>query len=168
MADQEQLFEVPRGKPKAASQENALRDSIEEMVGALCDPLIVFPSGWEDTLPEELKKRLPLDRLVHQMKCLHGQARWDEACDLEALLYMYPLTLAQPISEQWTRIYLYLGTKVMGDRIPQDIKEETLSDYDMVELRQLKRWIQKQKLKARKERKKEPRQRQQDQQRLLW
>ncbi|MEE9199153.1 MAG: hypothetical protein V3U26_05090 [Dehalococcoidia bacterium] len=129
-------------------------DPIEEMVGALCDPLIVFPAGgWEETLPEPLKKRLPLDRLIHNMMCHQGKARWDEACDLEAVLYMYPRTMQGPLSEQWTRIYLYLGSKVMGEKIPEGIRQESLSDYDMEQLRGLKRWIQKQKVKARRDRK---------------
>ncbi len=33
----------------AASQENAPRDPIEEIVRALCDPLIVYHSGWGRT-----------------------------------------------------------------------------------------------------------------------
>lgn len=148
-----------RGKAGPATEfsdtggDNVPVDPIAEMVGALCDPLIVFPAGgWEETLPEELKKRLPLDRLLHNMLCSKGKARWDEACDLEALLYMYPLCLARPISEQWTRIYLYLGTKVMGKKIPDDIRQETLSDYDMAALRGLKQWIYKKKLQARRDR----------------
>ncbi len=129
-------------------------DPIEEMVAALCDPLIVFPAGgWEETLPEELKKRLPLDRLLHNMMCHNGKAQWDEACDLEALLYMYPLCLARPLSEQWTRIYIYLATKVMGPKIPDEIRQETLSDYDMAQLRDLKRWIYKKRRQARRDRK---------------
>lgn len=128
-------------------------DPIEEMVSALTDPLIVFPAGgWEETIPQHLKERLPLDRLAHQMRCLQGQAQWDEACDLEALLYMYPATLAHPISEQWTRIYLYLGTRCLGAKFPQDISQDNLSDYDMGELRGLKRWIHRKKLQARKQR----------------
>jgi hypothetical protein len=148
MTHQKKLLEVPP-KPNPSLP----KDPIEEMVGALTDPLIVFPSGWEDTIPQHLKERLPLDRLAHQMRCMNGQAHWDEATDLEALLYMYPASLAHPLSEQWTRIYLYLGTRCLGDKLPEDSRQESLSDYDMAELRGLKRWIRKQILKARKDRK---------------
>ncbi len=142
-------------KPQPARPTKEM-DWLEELVGALFDPLIVFPAGgWEDTLPENLKKDLPLRRLAHIMLCNKGKAAWDEATDLEALLYMYPLTLAHPISEQWTRIYLYLGTQVMGQKFPEDIRQESLSDYDMGELRDLKRWIYRQRVKVRKERTKE-------------
>ena len=97
-----------QGVPLPQQEVKPPRDPIEEIAGALCDPLIVFPgTGWEESIPQALKDRLPLDRLAHNMMCLQRKARWDEACDLEALLYMYPLTLAHPISDQWTRIYLW-------------------------------------------------------------
>jgi hypothetical protein len=38
------------------------------------------------------------------------------ACDLEALIYLYPASLAAPMGEQWTRIYLYLGTVPLSQR----------------------------------------------------
>ena len=146
-----------RGQKQIATVEGKQIDPIEEMVGALFDPIIVFPGeGWEKDLPESLKKRLPLDRLAHIMRCSKGDASWDEACDLEALIYMYPRTMVAPLGEQWTRIYLYLGTKVMGSTVvPEDIRQEKLSDYDMAQLRDLKRWIQAKKVKARKERRRE-------------
>ena len=173
MTEQKKLWEMPEPEPErqkprhrrgqvqagpaTGSVDTSLDivpvDPIAEMVGAICDPLIVFPAGgWEETLPEELKKRLPLDRLLHNMLCSQGKAQWDEACDLEALLYMYPRTLAAPFSEQWTRIYIYLGTQVMGKKIPDDIRQDTLSDYDMEALRGLKQWIYKKKLQARRDR----------------
>ena len=127
-------------------------DPIAEIVGALCDPIIVYPSGWEETIPQHLKDRVPLERLVNNMKCAKGKAQWDEAPDLEALIYMYPLCLAHPISEQWTRIYLYLGTVCLGEKFPDDIRQESLSDYDMEQLRDLKRWIYKKRRQARSER----------------
>jgi len=150
MPQSDRLFEVPVEK---FPTEKGKVDPIEEMAGALCDPIIVFPGGgWEQDLPEVLRKELPLRRLIHVKLCFDGKENWDEACDLEALLYLYPASLFAPMSEQWARIYLYLGTKCLGDRFPEDIKQETLDAYDMGELRDLKRWIQKQKVKARKER----------------
>src|SRR3990170_4038498 len=143
--------EAPSAEPEAA-RDKSVDKEIEELVCALTDPLIVWPGPWMDTIPEERRKELPLHRLVHLMRCNQGKAAWDEATDLEALLYMYPLTLEHPISEQWTRIYLYLGTRVMGQEFPGDIRQESLSDYDMGELRDLKRWIYRQRAKARKER----------------
>jgi hypothetical protein len=35
---------------------------IGDLVGAICDPLIVYPGGWEDSLPDWLKKKVTTDR----------------------------------------------------------------------------------------------------------
>ena len=124
---------------------------IDDLVGALFDPIIVFPAGgWENDLPEKLKNELPLRRLAHVKLCLDGTEDWELACDLEALIYLYPASLAAPMGEQWTRIYLYLGTKCLGSSFPDDIKRETLDQHDMAQLRDLKRWIRKKKVEARK------------------
>jgi hypothetical protein len=138
-------------EPKSAESRSKV-DPIDEMVGALTDPIIVFPSGWEDTMPEWMKRDLPLHRLAHVHQCLVGKASWEEACDLEALIYMYPAALAQPLGEVWTRIYVYLGTKVMGDKMPEDVREESIPDHYQEDLRDLKRWIRKKKVEARKDR----------------
>lgn len=154
----EQPAEPPANTASPANPSNASTPSIpdnwiEELAGALFDSLIVWPSPWmEDIKDLPLYKELPQRRLIHLMLCNAGKAAWDEACDEEALLYLYPLTLDHPISEQWTRIYLYLGTKCLGPKFPNDIKQETLSDYDMGELRHLKQWIYKKKVEARKAR----------------
>jgi hypothetical protein len=140
------------GMPLGPAEEKPKVDWIEELVGALCDPLIVYPSPSMDTLPDWIRKDLSMHRLTHIMMCSRGIEQWDEACDLEALAYMYPLTLERPIGESWTNIYLYLGTKVMGNKMPDDVRHETLTDYQMRELRDLKRWIHRSKVKARKER----------------
>jgi hypothetical protein len=153
---QEGMMSLPGLPPEPAGAKSKIDpikvDPIDEMVGALTDPIIVFPSGWEDTMPEWMKRDLPINRLVHIMECLHGKARWEEACDLEALIYMYPAALAQPLGEEWTRIYIYLGTKVMGEKMPEDIREESIPDHYQGDLRDLKRWIRKKKVEARKER----------------
>ena len=142
------LFEVPVERAP-----HLPKDQIEEMVGALTDPIIVFPGGgWEQDIPQKLKDDLPIYRLAHLMKCNKGEASWEEATDLEALIYMFPATLAFPLAHDWTEIYLYLGAKHMGDKFPDDIGKERLSDYQMSELRDLKRWIYKKRVEARKAR----------------
>lgn len=43
-------------------------------------------------------------------------------------------------------------TRVMGERIPEDMRKESLGDYQTGFLGQLKEWIYRQRVKARKER----------------
>lgn len=151
-----QKGETLPGMPLSPAEEKPkVDDWIEETVGALFDPLIVWPSPWADDLPDWIKKELPLHRLAHNMLCAQGKAEWDEACDLEAMAYMFPRTLEVPLGESWTNIYIYLGTKVMGDKMPDDVKYDTLTDYQKHELRDLKRFIYQSKVKARKERRRQ-------------
>ena len=126
-------------------------DPIEEMVYELTDSTIVFPAGgWENDLPERLKDELALHRLAHVKLCMDGKEDWEMACDIESLIYLNPASLAAPMGEQWSRIYLYLGTRCLGSSFPEYIKRETLDQYDMSQLGGLRRWIRKKKLEARK------------------
>ena len=155
------LFEVP---VEHYPTEKGAIDPIEEMVGALFDPIIVFPSPWQETIPEKLKQELPLRRLAHQMLCLKGDASWDEACDLEALIYLYPASLEAPMDHHWANIYLYLGTKCYGSSFPEDIRKEGLDSHESGMLRDLKCWLRKKKLEARKEKARKRKTEQQSQQ----
>ena len=41
-----------------------MEKGISDIVGCLMDPIIVFPGGWGDTLPEWLKNAITLERLA--------------------------------------------------------------------------------------------------------
>jgi hypothetical protein len=131
-------------------------DWVESMVDVFTAPLIVYPSGWEDTLPDWIKSEVTLQRLIRLMKGNDGLAT-----DVEALAYMYPRTLEAPLDHDWMQIYMYLATKAMGSRlsgkeaeIPADIKVERLDPYLESKLIELKRWIRERQRKALAERRK--------------
>ena len=44
---------------------------IDDLVGALCDPIIVYPSPWKDDLPDWIKPQITLERLIMNMKVMH-------------------------------------------------------------------------------------------------
>jgi hypothetical protein len=46
---------------------------ISDIVGCLTDPIIVFPGGWGDTLPDWLKTAITLERMTGNMKALKGE-----------------------------------------------------------------------------------------------
>lgn len=127
--------------------DNRIDKQIDALVGALADPIIVFTSPWMDTLPEWIKGEVKMQRLAQLMK---GEE--EVATDAEALAYMYPRALEAPLDSDWTEIYLYLGTQVVRHNIPDDIRKDSLSDYQMGLLMELKRWIYRQRVKAREER----------------
>jgi len=125
---------------------------IDDLVGALVDPVIVYPSGWQDTLPDWIKPQITLERLIMNIKV--SKEGGVPVGDTEALAYIYPRTMEAPMSEQWYRIYMYVFNQAMKFKkteVPEDLKSEKLSDYDMQELNQLKRWIYERRVKHRKE-----------------
>jgi len=107
---------------------------IGKMVGAMCDPTIVYP-GYEDCVPEKLKDLVPLYRLIQLMK--HEET----ASDVEAAIYMSTASLAHPFNETWTQIYLYTASQVMGDKIPKEIRVQSLTKHQEIELRRFKDWL---------------------------
>jgi len=132
---------------------------IDDLVGALCDPIIVYPSPWKDDLPDWVKPQITLERLVMNMKVMHEDGV--PVGDTEALAYIFPRTMEEPLSEQWMRIYTYVFTSAMKFKkveVPEDLRRESLSDYDMRGLNDLKMWIYQKRVQHRKEKAKAERQ----------
>ena len=127
--------------------EKVIEKGISDIVGALTDPIIVFPGGWGDTLPEWLKSTITLERMVGNMKALKGEE--PTGTDAEACAYLYTAVLTAPPDHDWTQIYLYVAgktyerwrTKESGATLPEDIRVESLNDEQMRDLACLKAWI---------------------------
>lgn len=111
----------------------------------MTDPIFVFDPGWDT--PEWLFGEIKLQRLAH---LITGEA--ETATDAEALAYVSNASLCVPLASEWVEIYEYLLTKVMGDKVPEELKKEALTDYKMGLLRELKEWIWRQRKKARDDR----------------
>ena len=135
-----------------------MEKGITDIVGVFVDPIIVFPGGWGDSLPEWIKTAITLERLVMNMRALKGEEM--TGTDAEACAYLYTASLTQPMDHDWTKIYLYIATKVYekwrtkesGVTMPDDIRVETLNDDLMRDLNRLKAWIYEKRIKVRLER----------------
>jgi len=116
---------------------------ISEIAAVFTDPILVFPGGWGDTLPEWLKNAITLERLEMNMKMLKGEEL--TGTDAEACAYLYTVALTQPIDHDWAQIYLYIATKTYRrwgkNEMPTDIAVEAISDYQMADLNRLKEWL---------------------------
>jgi len=131
---------------------------IDALVGALRDPIIVLPGGWGDTLPDWIKTSITLERLVMNMKALKGEEM--TGSDAEVAAYLYTASLTAPMDSDWTQIYLYIATKVYekwrtkdsGVTMPDDVRVDSLDNYRMGLLKELKEWLYRQRVKAREER----------------
>ena len=127
---------------------------VDDIVGALCDPIIVFPAGgWENDLPDWIKPQITLERLIMNVKSMKEGGV--PVGDTEVLAYMYPRTMESPLTEQWQRIYFYVfnqAMKMKKTEVPKDLQSEKLTDYDMQQLNHLKNWIYDTRIKHRKDR----------------
>ena len=132
---------------------------ISDIMGCLTDPIIVFPGGWGDTLPEWLKTSITLERMIESMQSLKGEEII--GTDAEVCAYLMTVSLTQPIDSDWTRIYLYVAGKTCKrwnkSEIPPDINVEKISDHQMRELTRLKKWIYRQRVNYRTEKERDQR-----------
>ena len=133
--------------------ENVEKD-ISDIVGALTHPIIVFPGGWGDSLPEWLKSAITLERMVMNMSVLKGEL--PTGTDAEACAYLFTAALTQPMNHDWGQIYLYIATQVYRrwgkSEMPPDIAVDSLNDEQMRELQRLKEWLYKKRTQVRLER----------------
>ncbi len=123
---------------------------IDDIVGALFDPIIVMPGGWGDDLPEWLRTRVTLERLTENIVSTR-ENREITATDAEAACYLFTASLTAPIGGDWIQIYLYVAGGEMKDKMPEDLKVEALTESQWRDLKELKNWIYRQRVKHRKE-----------------
>ena len=123
--------------------EKQLEKGISEIVGTLTDPILVFPGGWGDTLPEWLKTSITLERLAMNMRALKGEEM--TGTDAEACAYLNTASLTHPMDHDWAQIYLYIAgktyTRWKKTEMPEDIRVESLNDDQMRDLNRLKAWL---------------------------
>jgi len=133
---------------------SSIDKGISEIAGVFTDPIIVFPGGWGDTIPEWLKGAITLERLEMNMRALKGAEM--TGTDAEACAYLYTAELTAPMDHDWSQIYLYVATKTYKrwskGEMPADIAVDSISDYQMNELDRLKAWLYRQRSRVRLER----------------
>jgi hypothetical protein len=134
--------------------EKQVEKGISDLVGVFTDPIIVFPGGWGDSLPEWLKNSITLERLEMNMRALKGEEM--TGTDAEACAYLMTVSLTQPMDSDWTQIYLYIATQTYRrwgkNEMPGDIAVDRLDDGQMRDLRRLKEWLYNQRVKVRQDR----------------
>jgi len=126
---------------------------IGELVGTLTDPIIVYPGGWGDNLPQWLKNAIVLERLVENMKETKGEQ--PTGTDAEACAYLNTASLTAPMDGDWSQVYLYVAGMTYrrwqkGD-LPDDIRIDSLTAQQTDDLKRLKEWLYRQRTTARQE-----------------
>ncbi|MDD5518881.1 MAG: hypothetical protein PHV98_05975 [Candidatus Omnitrophica bacterium] len=120
-----------------------VNSKIDDLVGTLTDPIIVYPGGWGDSLPEWLKNAITLERLTENMKASKGA--FPTGTDAEACAYLNTASLTMPMDSDWSQIYLYIAgktyTRWSKGEMPKDIRVDSLTDQQMADLNRLKEWL---------------------------
>ena len=120
-----------------------INSMIDDLVGTLTDPIIVYPGGWGDSLPEWLKNVITLERLTENMKTSKGEQ--PTGTDAEACAYLNTASLTVPIDNDWSQIYLYVAgktyTRWRKGEMPKDIRVDSLTEQQMADLSRLKEWL---------------------------
>ncbi len=75
-----------------------INSMIDDLVGTLTDPIIVYPGGWGDSLPEWLKNAITLERLTENMKA--SKEEQPTGTDAEACAYLNTASLTMPIDSR--------------------------------------------------------------------
>ena len=131
--------------------ERQIGKGISGIVGALTDPIIVFPGGWGDTIPDWLKNAITLERMLGNMSQTNGGD--STGTDTEACAYLMTVSLTRSMDSDWTQIYMYVAGKTSKrwnkTEMPADIAVDSISDYQTGKLKRLKDWIYQQRVKAR-------------------
>jgi len=127
---------------------------ISDLVGTFTDPILVFPGGWGDTLPDWIKGAITMERLEVNIRASRGEET--TGTDAEACAYLYTAGLTAPMDHDWSQIYIYVAARTYarhkGGQVPEDIRVETLNDYQLGELKRLRDWLYQQRVKVRQER----------------
>ncbi|WP_322354270.1 hypothetical protein [Dehalococcoides sp.] len=141
-----------------------INSMIDDLVGTLTDPIIVYPGGWGDSLPEWLKNAITLERLAENMKASKGEQ--PTGTDAEACVYLNTASLTMPIDGDWSQIYLYVAgktyTRWRKGEMPKDIKVDSLTKQQTTELNRLKEWLYLRRTTARQEQKRSERRQQKE------
>jgi hypothetical protein len=132
----------------------AMDKGISEIAGVFTDPILVFPGGWGDTLPEWLKGAITMERLEMNMRTLKGEEM--TGTDAEACAYLMTASLTHPMDSDWSQIYLYVAGSTCKrwnkSELPADITVDSLSNNQLRELKHLKAWLYRERTKIRLER----------------
>lgn len=149
MSFESYLGAVVEAETKAGATKRDLDQMIEEIVGIFKDPIVLYPSGWMDTVPDRIYDMIRVERFLQQMKAKGEKV--DKSTDAEALAYLYSASLVAPMGPEWTHIYMWLGRDWMPEGAAKgELAPKELSRDEQAQLDDLKRWIQQKKTTGRK------------------
>lgn len=96
----------------------------------LSGPIILHTAAWADTLPAWIPAAIAVERLETVLAEYEtgqacgelSRAAGDLATPLEVVAYLYPRTLAAPLTPEWQQVYLWCGQEALPrhNKLPPD------------------------------------------------
>lgn len=105
--------------------------------------LVVGDRSWAESIPEWLLEKVREERMVLGLISI-ANPNIEKVGDAEVLAYLLPAASRAPLNSVHTNIYLYLATKICGQRgneLPDDIQVIELSSWEEKQLQELKNMI---------------------------
>ena len=128
-----------------AKAESRFVRKLDKVLINLNRPIILHP-GWIE-IPDKLKKQISTECAEQILK-----GNLDRATDAEVMAYLSSASMAAPLPQEYTNIFLYLFQKTMKRieiEVPQDLLEvKNLTDYEEQLMKELKGWIWNKSVKA--------------------
>lgn len=142
------LGAVVEAEASTGANQKVIEQMIQEIMGIFKDPVVLYPGGWEDTLPPALWEMIRMQRFIQQMKAKGKKI--EEATDAEAMAYLHTASLVAPMGSEWTNIYLWLGKDLLPKGEAEQYAPKKLTSDEARMLADFKRWIYRKKTAGRK------------------
>jgi hypothetical protein len=129
---------------------------ISDLAGVFTDPVICHRRQLARP-PENIQSAITLQRLLENMVALR-EGRALLGTDAECAWYLSGASLEAPLPSEWTRIYMYTFNKTcatLQTEVPEDLRQESLDQYEKGLLLELKQWIYRVRSENRKQRDRE-------------
>ena len=97
--------------------------------------------------PKKLLDEVKSERMINGLlEMVKPELKEKTVGDAECFAYIMPHTGRMSLNHEWVNIYLYLAGRVLKkwkqyEVLPRNCKVETLSEYNMKKMNDLKRWI---------------------------
>lgn len=81
----------------------------------LYGPVVLYPGGWEDTIPAWLEAAVSKARVAQLLLEAAADAEeYDRMCSLEEVVaYLYTACLSFPLAQEWANVYFWASDQVM-------------------------------------------------------
>ena len=126
-------------KQRKAPLNSRINKQFNTLIWALMGPLLVMPGYTDMPIPDNIKHRISIERLLLVAK------QEPMASEVETMWYLSTASLRAPLGRDWVDIFLYLTRKFMlaqHKELLDFLREQIeLNDLQEQDLKRLRNWL---------------------------